>query len=82
MIKSEELSNPNSCLNRAKDNEFVFSLLGRDDATPETLAFWIKKRIELGKNKPDDPQILETQKAIADLQNGMYRQGGNNGHED
>lgn len=32
MIKRDEVSNPNSCLNRAKDDEMVFVLLARDEA--------------------------------------------------
>lgn len=57
MIKSEELTNPDSCMSHAKDDEFTFVLLGRDIATPATIRFWVEERIRLGKNKRNDPQI-------------------------
>lgn len=59
MRKDEELTNPASCMSRAKPQEMTFVLLGRDVASPETIRFWAARRIELGKNKPDDPQITE-----------------------
>jgi hypothetical protein len=59
MIKHEELSNPNSCLNRAKDDELVFVLLGRDRAAPAAIRAWVDERVALGKNDRDDPQIVE-----------------------
>jgi hypothetical protein len=59
VIKSQELSNPDSCLNRATANERLFVLLARDAAAPDTLRYWVRKRLALGKNKRDDPQILE-----------------------
>ena len=59
MIKRDEVSNPNSCLNRAKDDEMVFVLLARDEAAAYAIGQWAKKRIELGKNTPDDAQIVE-----------------------
>ena len=57
MIKSRELSDPNSCLNRAKENERLFVLLEHDDAAPATVRFWVGERIRLGKNRPTDEQI-------------------------
>jgi hypothetical protein len=71
--KREELTNPNSCLNRARDDEWVFSLLGRDPATPGTIRFWIRERIKLGKSKPGDPELVEAElqaQAILDEQGG------------
>lgn len=61
MIKHEELKDPNSCLNRALPAEMIFVLLARDVAAVPTVRFWISERIRLGKNKPDDPQIVEAQ---------------------
>lgn len=66
MIKQCELSDPSSCLNRSRDNEMLFVLCGRDAAAPATIRFWAAKRIELGKNEPNDPQIIEALNA-ADL---------------
>jgi hypothetical protein len=58
MRKRNELSNHSSCLNRAKDDEMLFVLLGRDKATPATIRFWAQERIRLGKNQNIDPQIV------------------------
>ena len=59
MTKAKELSEPDSCLNRAKDDELLFVLLSRDYAAPKTIRFWADLRIRLGMNKPDDAQIIE-----------------------
>lgn len=59
MRKHDELTNPNSCMSRADEREMTFVLLGRDVAAPHTIRLWAKLRIEMGKNKHDDPQILE-----------------------
>ena len=55
MIKATEKADGRSCWNRAENNEMVFVLLGRDVAAPEAIRAWIRERIKLGKNKPDDP---------------------------
>lgn len=59
MRKRDELTDPKSCMSRAHDDEMTFVLLARDVAAAETIRFWVARRIELGKNKPDDPQIVE-----------------------
>ena len=59
MIKREELSNPASCMSRARDDEMTFVLLGRDAAAPAAIRAWVDQRILLGKNKLDDAQIVE-----------------------
>ena len=46
-------------MSRARDDEMSFVLLGRDVAAPAAIRAWIIERIRLGKNMPDDPQILE-----------------------
>jgi hypothetical protein len=65
MKKLDELSDPNSCLNKARDDEQLFVLIGRDPAMSQTLRYWAHKRIQLGKNKQDDQQIQEAL-ALAD----------------
>ncbi len=57
MLKREELADPQSCLNRAADDELIFVLLGRDVATRAAIRAWIDERIRLGKNTADDQQI-------------------------
>lgn len=59
MIKKYELSDPNSCLNKARDDEMLFVLLWRDAAAQAAILAWAKQRVRLGKNKIDDPQIVE-----------------------
>lgn len=59
MLKHLELKDPKSCLNKAKDDEPLFVLLGRDPAAPLAIASWINHRIEFGKNHPGDDQITE-----------------------
>jgi phage protein D len=68
MLKREELADPNSCLNRAKDDELIFVLLGRDTAASVALRAWIEERIRLGKNTREDRQIQETEQYIKMLQ--------------
>jgi hypothetical protein len=59
VIKKEELSNPNSCMSKAHDDEMTFVLLARDAAAPFAIRAWVRERIRLGKNHPDDDQIQE-----------------------
>lgn len=59
MLKSDVTENPDSCLNRAHDQEQLFVLLGRDPAAPVAIRAWIAERLRLGKNAPGDEQIRE-----------------------
>lgn len=59
MIKSKELTDPNSCMSKAKDDEMTFVLLGRDKAAPVAIKAWIAERLRLGKNTIDDDKIKE-----------------------
>lgn len=59
MIKREELSDPASCMNRAREDEMTFVLLGRDAAAPAAIRAWIAERLRLGKDGPGDAQISE-----------------------
>lgn len=65
MLKRDELSDPNSCMNRAKDDELTFVLLGRDAAAPIAIRAWCLERIRLGKNEPGDEQIQEAMQCAA-----------------
>jgi hypothetical protein len=40
MIKADEITNPNSCLNKAADDEPIFVLRGRDILAAEVVRFW------------------------------------------
>lgn len=71
MIKRDELTDPRSCLNRARDDERLFVLLARDRAAPAAVRAWIDARIALGKNAATDPQILEAEAWIEAVQAGQ-----------
>lgn len=68
MKKRDELTDPKSCMSRARDDEMTFVLLGRDAAAPSTIRAWIAERLRLGKNKPDDPQIVEAEQCAAKME--------------
>jgi hypothetical protein len=62
MLKRDELSIPESCFNRAADDERIFVLLERDIAAPHSIREWALERVARGKNHADDPQIVEALK--------------------
>ncbi len=64
MRKRDELNNPKSCLNRAREDEWLFVLLGRDLAATVAIRAWIEERIRLGKNTRSDLQIVEAEQWI------------------
>ena len=64
MRKRDELAHPTSCLNKARDDEWLFVLLGRDAAAGAAVRAWIEERIRLGKNQRDDPKIREAEQWI------------------
>lgn len=68
MRKRDELSDPQSCMGRARDDEWTFVLLGRDAAAPDAIRHWAMRRIELGKNKPGDAQIVEAMACAAAME--------------
>lgn len=59
MLKRDEIETPESCFNKAQDNERLFVMLARDPAAPVAIRAWIAERIRLGKNVSDDAQIRE-----------------------
>ena len=65
MLKRDELTNQNSCLNKALEDERLFVLLARDPAAPVAIRAWIEERVRLGKNTRDDVQIREAEQCIA-----------------
>lgn len=70
MIKREELTNPASCMSRAKDDEMTFVLLGRDAAAPAAIHAWVSERIRLGKNTVNDSQIIEALRCAEAMRGG------------
>lgn len=61
MFKRDETTLPDSCLNRADDDEMLFVLLARDKAAPNTIRFWIKERIRLGLNATGSPKMAQAE---------------------
>jgi hypothetical protein len=59
MTRLEELTNPNSCFNKADATELLFVLLEHDVAAPTTVRYWCTQRVKMGKNTWNDPQITE-----------------------
>lgn len=47
------------CYANAKPNEPMFVLVGRDPTASSLVILWTTLRVELGLNKPDDPQIQD-----------------------
>lgn len=64
MRKRDELSDPSSCLNKARDGEMLFVLLGRDPAFAVAVHAWINERIRLGLNHPADGKIQSAEECI------------------
>jgi hypothetical protein len=75
MRKEDEFLNPNSCLSRARDEEMIFVLLGRDIAAPDTIRSWASTRIRLGKNAPTDPQIIEARACALVMESEARKDG-------
>lgn len=67
MRKRDELTDPASCMSRARDDEMTFVLLGRDEAAPLAIRDWIEHRIRLGKNQRGDEQIVNAERCIATM---------------
>ena len=59
MRKRDELER--GCMAKARDGEMTFVLLGRDASAPTAIRAWITDRVLRGKNRYDDPQIVEAE---------------------
>ncbi len=59
MKKIDEMITEGSCFNKADWQERLFVLLARDAAAPVAIRAWIAERLRLGKNDPNDDQIIE-----------------------
>ena len=68
MTKIEERENPKSCFSKALERERMFILLERDAATPATIRFWAQTRVQLGKNKITDAQIVDALVLAEDIE--------------
>lgn len=68
MTKLDELSNPDSCLSKAMDNEMTFILLARDASAPAAILAWVADRVAWGRNKLSDPQIVSAMECAARME--------------
>lgn len=62
MRKRDELTNPDSCMSKARPDEMTFVLLARDEDAPGTVRDWIARRILSGKNEPGDRQMVDAER--------------------
>jgi hypothetical protein len=64
MIKKLEMSDPESCFNRAHIDEPVFVLLGRDKSAAVAIRAWIFNRLATGKSIELSPEIVEARRFV------------------
>lgn len=76
MRRIDEMRLPDTCLNKARDDERIFVLLERDEAAPYAIRAWAEKRIELGKNHPHDAQITAALEEADRMEESQRRQPG------
>jgi len=69
MFKSHELSDPNSCLNRAAGDEMIFVLRAKDPAAASAIRSWIGFRVALGMNKPLDQKLVSAEACAVVMEN-------------
>lgn len=70
MTKAENIAYPNSCWNKAKDDEPVFVLLGRDPDAPAAMLEWAQKRHD---RDPFDKKALKISAEINKMANYCKR---------
>lgn len=68
MLKLQEITDPQSCLNRAKDDEFVFVLREKDPCMAMTIRNWIEARVLAGLNKRSDEKIKTAEALVIHLE--------------
>lgn len=67
MTKNENLSDPNSCWNKAKDDEPIFILRGKDSAAEATIVAWTKARVQVYIDRGEGLPYEEVDKLVAAL---------------
>jgi len=65
MKKRDELSNRNSCLNKADDMEFVFVLRSKDPTAPQTIRHWAS----MNKGIQPESKIEDALKCAEEMEN-------------
>ena len=72
--KRESELNPLSCWNKAKKDEPMFILLGRDEMAQDTIRAWISFCLTSGKNARDDFQIQDAKRVIHEMNQYQVRE--------
>lgn len=67
MTKELELSDPNSCFNKARPDEQIFVLREKDLAAPETILYWIQQRMRLMLNIAGDEKLTAAKQWVVDV---------------
>ncbi len=65
---TKENPQPNDCYTKALPEEETFTLTARDAASPKAIRSWVNERIHLGKNKRNDPEIVEALACAASME--------------
>lgn len=81
MTKSQNITDPQSCWNKAREDQEIFILIEHDEAYPNTVRRWANERIDLGLNNWGDAKIRSAL-ASADLVEAKLRNknGGSDTH--
>jgi hypothetical protein len=74
VVKLKEIHDPNSCLNRASNDEIIFVLRAKDPVAPTIIRFWCHMRILKNRNVYNDAQIREAFACATDMEE-QYMQG-------
>lgn len=64
MIKSEELTNPKSCINQSQDDEMVFVLCARDPSAPAAVREWARQYQARGGRPEKVAEALQAAKRM------------------
>ena len=74
MIKARELDHPQSCLNKAAEDEPLFVLRAKDLSAPETIRFWVESRKRLRLNAYYDDQLNEALSIAGQMETWQRKQ--------
>lgn len=71
MLKREELANPNSCINKAADDEPVFVLRGNDPVAASIVRQWVNEYVSRKQDMNTDGILTHAQLAKAQEGRGI-----------
>ena len=68
MTRSENLSDPNSCFNKANNDEPIFVLRAKDLTSIQVIAYWIHLRIQSKMNTRLDTKMQNARELMAEME--------------